>query len=195
MDRSQLKAGENEDQAPANPRAANERDMKRSSSLGADMVITGTFGKASQVVGVSLLASRTSRNSRAVGGATGAIPISEEISALFPDAIPSAESNGVFKPGVAGIGFPACSYCPTPQFSDAARREHYQGVVTLQIVVTAGGRAENIRVIQGPGMGLEESAIRAVRDWRFKPAVDWDGNSVAVVSSVEVTFRSLRDRP
>jgi TonB family protein len=189
MDRSQLKAGVNEGEAPTSPREANERDMNRAGSLGADMLITGTFGKVSQAIGVSLLASSASGNSHSGGSATGGIPISEEISALFPGPIPSVESNGAFRPGVAGISFPSCSHCPPPQYTSEARKAHYQGTVVLQIVVTADGRAKNIRVVSGPGMGLEDSAIRVVRDWRFKPAVDWDGNSVPVISPVEVTYR------
>jgi len=59
----------------------------------------------------------------------------------------------------------------------------------LQIVVTAEGQAENISVIRGPGFGLEQTVIDAVRTWRFKPAHGRDGNPVATAVPVEVTFR------
>lgn len=195
MDRLQLKAGINEDAVPPNQKEANQRDMKRAESLGADVLLTGTFGKVSEAIGISLSALSLSGNSHTGGFATGGVPISERISALFSGAIPSSGSvGGAFKPGVTGIGFPSCMRCPNPQYSDEARRAHYEGAVVLQVVVTADGRAVNIQVTQSPGLGLAESAVRAVEGWRFKPAVDWDKNPVAVVTPVEVTFRLVRDR-
>jgi protein TonB len=39
-------------------------------------------------------------------------------------------------------------------------------------------------------MGLDEKAIEAVRQWRFRPATQ-DGNPVEMVATVEVNFRPL----
>jgi TonB family protein len=99
--------------------------------------------------------------------------------------------GGVFVAGVNGVGIPQCLYCPDPQYSDEARKAKYMGTVTLQVVVTIDGRATNIRVVQGPGMGLEEKAIEAVRVWRFKPAIGPGGKPVATIVPIEVTFRLL----
>jgi TonB family protein len=56
-------------------------------------------------------------------------------------------------------------------------------------VITADGRATNIRVAKGLGMGLDEKAIEAVRTWRFRPAVGPDGKAAAVSTPIEVVFR------
>ncbi|MBI3484157.1 MAG: energy transducer TonB, partial [Acidobacteria bacterium] len=66
-----------------------------------------------------------------------------------------------------------------------------QGSVTLHIVVGTDGRAANIRVSRGLGMGLDERAIEAVRGWRFKPALGPGGKPVPTEVLIEVTFRLL----
>jgi len=43
----------------------------------------------------------------------------------------------------AGVGLPACEYCPAPEYSKEARKKKYQGVIVLSVVVTTEGRATN----------------------------------------------------
>lgn len=59
----------------------------------------------------------------------------------------------------------------------------------LNVTITADGRATDIHIAKGPGLGLEEKAIEAVRTWRFKPALGPNGRPVAVYIPIEVTFR------
>lgn len=97
--------------------------------------------------------------------------------------------GGAFQAGVNGVGVPVCLYCPIPQYSDEARKAKYQGTVVLQVTITTDGRAVNISVVKGPGLGLEEKAIEAVRSWRFKPAAGPNGRPVPTIVPIEVTFR------
>lgn len=97
--------------------------------------------------------------------------------------------GGAFQAGINGVGVPVCLYCPIPQYSDEARKAKYQGTVVLQVTITTDGRAVNISVVKGPGLGLEEKAIEAVRSWRFKPAVGPNGRPVPTIVPIEVTFR------
>jgi len=97
--------------------------------------------------------------------------------------------GGAFRAGVNGVGVPVCLYCPIPQYSDEARKAKYQGTVVLQVTITTDGRAINISVVKGPGLGLEEKAIEAVKGWKFKPAVGPNGRSVPTIVPIEVTFR------
>jgi TonB family protein len=99
--------------------------------------------------------------------------------------------GGVFRPGTGGVGFPSCVYCPLPQYSEEARKAKYQGTVVLQIVITPDGRATNIEVVRGPGLGLEEKAIEAMKISRFKPALGPNGKPVATRITYEVTFHLL----
>ena len=84
---------------------------------------------------------------------------------------------------------PACVYCPSPPYTDEARAAKFSGSVVLQVVVTAEGRAENISVVRKTGYGLEASAMETVRKWQFRPDKGPDGNAVATVVPIEVTFR------
>jgi TonB family protein len=44
-------------------------------------------------------------------------------------------------------------------------------------------------VVKGPGKGLEEKAIEAVKNWKFKPANNAEGELVPTIVPIEVTFR------
>jgi protein TonB len=96
--------------------------------------------------------------------------------------------GGTPNAGTGGYGSPACLYCPQPQFSDEAVKAKYQGTVLLIAVITADGRATDIRVAKGLGLGLDEKAVEAVRTWRFRPALGPDGKASAVRQTIEVTF-------
>lgn len=87
-----------------------------------------------------------------------------------------------------GVSAPRPIYDPDPEYSDEARRAKYQGTVLLWVVVGADGRPHEIRVQRSLGMGLDEKAIEAVRQWRFEPSMK-DGHPVAVQVIIEVFFR------
>jgi periplasmic protein TonB len=97
--------------------------------------------------------------------------------------------GGAFRAGVNGVGIPSCIYCPDPAYSEEARKAKYQGIVVLQLVVGVDGRVTHISVVKGPGLGLEEKAIEAMRQARFKPALGPNGRAVPVIVNYEVTFR------
>jgi periplasmic protein TonB len=94
--------------------------------------------------------------------------------------------GGIFRVG-AGVSPPRAIYSPEPEFSEEARKAKYQGLCVLGIVVDANGHPTNIRVVSSLGMGLDEKAIEAVRNWRFEPAMK-DGHPVAVAVNLEVDF-------
>ncbi len=94
--------------------------------------------------------------------------------------------GGIFRVG-AGVSPPRVIYNPEPEFSEEARKAKFQGVCTLALVVGADGRPSNIRVQSSLGMGLDEKAIEAVRNWKFEPAMK-DGHPVAVAIAIEVDF-------
>jgi periplasmic protein TonB len=77
-----------------------------------------------------------------------------------------------------------------PEYSAEARKAKLQGIVELGIEVNASGQVTNIRVLRGLGLGLDERAIDAVRQWKFRPGTV-DGRAVATRAMVEVNFRLL----
>ena len=94
--------------------------------------------------------------------------------------------GGIFRVG-AGVSPPRAIYQPEPEFSEEARKAKYQGICTLALVVGTDGRPSQIRVQSSLGMGLDEKAIEAVKNWRFEPAMK-DGHPVPVQIAVEVDF-------
>lgn len=93
--------------------------------------------------------------------------------------------------GKNGYGMPACVYCPQPELSDEAiKAKHFNGVVVLEALVTADGRATNVHVIKAVGLGLDIKAVEIVPTWRFKPALGPDGRAASVVTRIECKFHS-----
>jgi len=96
--------------------------------------------------------------------------------------------GGVFRPGVGGVTAPTLIYKTEPEYSEEARKAKYQGTVVLACIVGADGRPRSLRVERSLGMGLDEKALEAVKEWKFSPA-EKDGKPVAVAVNVEVQFR------
>lgn len=97
--------------------------------------------------------------------------------------------GGVFKVG-GGVSAPSLLTKVEPEYSEEARKAKYQGSVLLNIIVDINGRATEIRVAKSLGLGLDEKAIEAVRQWKFKPGYK-DGKPVRVAATIEVNFRLL----
>lgn len=95
--------------------------------------------------------------------------------------------------GVAGTGRIVsrvmCAYCPEPAYTEEARKAKLQGGVTVDVLVGADGRAKEVRVLKGLGMGLDESATAAVRAWRFTPAMDGQRRPIPTWVTVETRFQ------
>jgi protein TonB len=95
--------------------------------------------------------------------------------------------GGLYHPG-GGVSNPVLVYAPDPEFSDEARRAKYQGVCVVGLIVDAQGNPQRVRIVRPLGMGLDEKALEAVRQYKFKPAV-FNGKPVPVEINIEVNFR------
>jgi protein TonB len=86
---------------------------------------------------------------------------------------------------------PVVLYAPIPVISEASKKLMEQkrnvGNVVVYLQVDTNGRATHVRVLKGVGLGLDESAVKAVRLYRFRPAME-DGQPVVVEMNVEVNF-------
>ena len=74
-----------------------------------------------------------------------------------------------------------------PQYSPEAREKRYQGTVRLQITVNKDGTVTVNRVVTELGLGLDEKAVEALQQWKFRPAMR-NGEPVSVTLNVEVHF-------
>jgi protein TonB len=97
--------------------------------------------------------------------------------------------GGVYRVG-GGVTPPTVLYRVEPTYSEEARKAKYQGVVVLSAIVRKDGTIEILKVVRGLGLGLDENAISALRQWRFRPGMR-NGVPVDVALNIEVNF-SLR---
>lgn len=86
-----------------------------------------------------------------------------------------------------GVSAPQVVHSVEPMFTDEARRANYQGNVSVQLIVDSEGNPQNVRLVSHLGMGLDEKAIEAVRQYKFKPAM-YQGHPVAVQILIDVDF-------
>ena len=77
---------------------------------------------------------------------------------------------------------------PKPQYTDEARKLGLEGEVLVQVVFPAAGPVQVVRVIKGLGHGLDEAAIHAAEQIRFKPAQQ-DGKPVDYPATVHIVFQ------
>jgi len=87
-----------------------------------------------------------------------------------------------------GVSQPVLIFSVEPEFSEEARKAKVAGNVLVNLWVDTNGNPSHVRVIRGVGMGLDEKAMEAVRQYRFKPAME-NGKPVLVELNVEVNFQ------
>jgi TonB family protein len=95
--------------------------------------------------------------------------------------------GGLYKIG-GGVSAPTLIYKVDAEFSEEARRNKYQGVALIGIIVDAQGNPHNPRVVRSLGMGLDEKAIEAIMQYKFKPAMKDGKTPVPVAITVEIDF-------
>src|SRR6266702_129555 len=87
-----------------------------------------------------------------------------------------------------GVSAPVVVHSVEPEFTQEARAANFQGAVSIQLIVDSQGNPQNIHLVRHLGMGLDEKAVEAVRQYRFKPAM-YQGHPVAVQIVINVDFR------
>jgi TonB family protein len=94
--------------------------------------------------------------------------------------------GGVMSVG-GGVSAPQVVHAVQPEFTPEARQANYEGSISIQLIVDSQGNPQDIRVTRHLGMGLDQKAIEAVRQYRFRPA-QYQGHPVAVQMIIEVAF-------
>lgn len=86
-----------------------------------------------------------------------------------------------------GVSAPMLIHSVQPDFTEEARQANFQGNVAIELIVDAQGNPQDIRVTRHLGMGLEQKALDAVRQYKFRPAM-YQGHPVAVQIVIDVDF-------
>lgn len=78
-----------------------------------------------------------------------------------------------------------------PEYTEQARAAGIQGTVVLMAVIDETGHPRNIKVTRSLGLGLDQKAVEAVKQWAFKRGQK-DGVPVPVTCTLEINFRLPR---
>jgi len=97
---------------------------------------------------------------------------------LPPEAVRACTPN---------LQYPTQIRTVTPNYTTEGMRRKIQGAVLLDAVVLSNGKVGDVRVIYPLGAGLDEQAVAAVKQWRFRPGT-LDGKPVPVVVQAEMRF-------
>ncbi len=76
---------------------------------------------------------------------------------------------------------------PRPNYTEEARKNKIQGVIRARVLISADGAVKNVRIVRHLPDGLDEEAIRAAYQLRFKPAMK-NGQPVAFWQAIDIEF-------
>ena len=96
--------------------------------------------------------------------------------------------GGVYRPG-SGIVNPQLIHEVEAEYTTEAMRAQVNGVVWVEAVVLPDGTVGDVKVVKSLDrvFGLDDQAVRSVRQWRFSPGTRF-GEPVAVLVVIEVFF-------
>jgi TonB family protein len=104
------------------------------------------------------------------------------------DGRDAGTGGDVYRPG-GDVTMPIELRKGMAQYTTEAMRARAQGAITVECVVQTNGVCTNIRVIHAfnPTFGLEQEAVKAAAQWRFRPGLR-RGQPVAVLVTMEIAF-------
>jgi periplasmic protein TonB len=96
--------------------------------------------------------------------------------------------GGVYRPG-SGVTLPTLLHEVRPNYTSDAMRAKVQGTVLIECVVRPDGSVSDVHIVRSldPTFGLDQEALKAARQWRFRPGTRM-GEPVSVLVTIELTF-------
>ena len=106
----------------------------------------------------------------------------------FGDGLDAGTDGDIYRPG-ADVTTPIELRKGMAQYTTEAMRARAQGAITVECVVQPNGVCTNIRVVHAfnPTFGLDQEAIKAAAQWRFRPGMR-RGQPVPVLVTMEIAF-------
>jgi len=98
-----------------------------------------------------------------------------------------AQSGPKYKIGEDGVKAPVLIKETHPKYTDAAKARGVQGNVDVTAEVLSNGSVGAVKVTQSLDPDLDEQAVLAVKEWKFRPATK-DDKPVDVEVQIELTF-------
>ena len=111
--------------------------------------------------------------------------ITAAIVVAFASGAPLAQTN--YKIGEDGVKAPVLIKETKPKYTDGAKARGVQGRVEVSAVILATGSVGAVKVTQSLDSELDQQAVLAVKEWKFRPATK-DDKPVDVEVQIELTF-------
>src|SRR5580698_4901784 len=77
---------------------------------------------------------------------------------------------------------------PVPVYTEEARSKRIEGEVLLEVVLEATGKLRVLKIVRGLGHGLDDAAVHAAEQIRFKPALK-DGQPSDSTAVLHIIFQ------
>ena len=119
---------------------------------------------------------------QAAGSSTDTVPGTQAAPPLSPGQMAQGTTPG------DGTRPPALLAARNPTYTEEARQNKVSGDVVIALTVDEHGLPQDVRVKRGLGSGLDEKAVEAVRQYKFRPAMR-DGVPVATHLLINVNFK------
>ena len=87
-----------------------------------------------------------------------------------------------------GVSPPTLIYAPDPKLSEEAKHAWAAGMVLVNVHIDENGNTNHVRVVRSSQDSLDEKAVQAVKQYKFKPAME-NGKPVTVEINIEINLQ------
>ncbi len=99
----------------------------------------------------------------------------------------AAYAQSPYKATDDGVKAPVLTSEVKPKYTPGAMQRRVQGSVEVDAIVKADGTVGDVTVTKSLDPELDEQAVNATKQWRFRPGTK-DGKAVDVQVQIELTF-------
>jgi TonB family protein len=121
-------------------------------------------------------------------GPRGSSPGTVKTGGFVLEAAPPVHKQVNDSPSAAEIQAVEILFKPMPQYTEEARRLGVQGDVILSVVFLSDGTVKILGVVKSLGHGLDQKAVQAASQIRFKPAQQ-AGKPTDFAATLRIEFR------
>ena len=127
------------------------------------------------------------------GGTNPSVVVSSGFGNGAIDTLNSADihsKTGSHQPSNGANNPVEITFEPKPNNTDEGRKQKINGEVRLEVLFSSDGLVRVIRVLQGLGYGLDEQAVKAAEQIKFKPALH-EGQPIDSMALVHIIFELI----
>ena len=121
------------------------------------------------------------------GDGMAATPVVMASGFASPVTVATVKSPAITKPAAVTNTPVEITFKPKPDYTEEGRKQRVNGEVQLQVLFSADGRVHVMKVVRGLGYGLDEQAVKAAEQIKFKPALH-DGQAIDTTALVHIIF-------